>query len=104
MGNKHTLFAAFTLAAALVTVAPSAATANPQDTGCPTGSPRLEVAALTALGYQVPAVVDAEGNQDGYICGHPKPIKQCERLVGGPCPVPVYYGFFDNDLPRGQNK
>lgn len=104
MDSKLALLAASGSATALVTVAPSTATANPHDTGCPEGSPRLEVAALLEWGYRVPAMVDAEGNQDGYMCGHPKPIKQCEREVVGPSPVPVFYGFFDNDLPRGQNK
>lgn len=104
MGKKRTLWAAFTLAAALVTAVPAAANANPRDTGCPEGAPLLEVAVLTAQGYQAPLRVDAAGNGDGFICGHPRPIKQCEREVGGPCPVPVFYNFFDNVLPRGQNK
>jgi len=47
--------------------------ALPTETGCPTSSDVLEVAALTAQGYRVPARVDLAGNGDGLVCAHEQP-------------------------------
>jgi hypothetical protein len=53
------------------------------------------VEALLALGYQVPATLDAEGNQDGFVCGRPLPPQQC----GDDCPVPHLFLFSENIFP-----
>jgi hypothetical protein len=84
------------LGLATVTAAPVAA--NPTETGCPTAYQVLSVADLTALGYHLPAQLDDPangGNGDGLVCGLPLPDASC----GPECPVPVYYNFFDNNLP-----
>ena len=43
-------------------------------------------------------MLDAEGNNDGVVCGHPWNPVAAEKQCGGPCPVPVLYLFRDNDL------
>ena len=45
-------------------------------------------------------MVDAESNNDGWVCGRLLNEVQAERVCGGPCPGPIY-GFYDNT--RGQS-
>jgi hypothetical protein len=63
----------------------------------------LVVSDLVALGYLVlPEAIDAEGNQDGLICGLPLPEPVRQQLCGPDCPIPITYVFDENDLPAQQ--
>ena len=42
---------------------------TPPQTGCPAAARVFDVATLTGLGYQVPASLDASGNDNGIVCG-----------------------------------
>jgi hypothetical protein len=86
------------LALGLATATAGSAAANPTDTGCPSGYPVLVVDELLAQGYQVPAIVDAEGNNNGLICGHAFPEAVRQKFCGPDCPVPIIYNFIDDDL------
>lgn len=89
----------------------SAASADPPATGCSTGYQLLSVAALSAQGYMVPALIDSPtsgvvghgqgngaswiqqpGNGDGFVCGraHGNQVTSW----GG-----QLYDFVDNQLP-----
>jgi hypothetical protein len=51
----------------------------------------------------VPFIIDAEGNNDGIVCGHAVSDAQYNKLCpDGICGVPVIYNFRDNDLPARQ--
>lgn len=99
-----------TAATAAVLAAGPALAAAPSD-GCPPGYQLLSVQALTAEGYQVPALVDSPtsgvvgagpgtgegwvgqpGNGDGWVCG----VQLGNQLT--PFGLPVY-NFIDNQLP-----
>jgi hypothetical protein len=71
---------------------------TPPTTGCPPGQ-LLAVAELLPQGYRVPAVIDAEGNNDGYVCGVALSRTRSDKICPPPdCPVPIIYLFRDNDL------
>jgi hypothetical protein len=54
-------------------------------------------------GYRVPFIIDAEGNNDGIVCGHPFNETQYNKFCpDGSCGVPVIYNFRDNTLPARQ--
>jgi hypothetical protein len=90
----------------------AAAENTPAQTGCPTAYALLSVTALEAQGpYQLPALVDGDGNNDGYVCGFPLPAGAekadcqigstvaCELIALG---LPTYR-FVDNDLAASQH-
>jgi hypothetical protein len=92
------MLAAIGLAAAPVT---SAVALTPPVSGCPAGYQTLDVATLLTIGYRVPALLDDPangGNGDGVVCGKPINPTRTDQLCGIPCPVPVLYGFRDNDV------
>ena len=94
--------AAFALASAAATAA--AVGATPVKTGCPASYHVLSVGELSALGYEVPAFLDAVengGNGNGYVCGLPLPEAACVAAQPGhtSCPVPVLYQFKEDDSP-----
>jgi hypothetical protein len=79
---------------------PSATAATPMETGCPAGFQLLSLDFLREQGgYMLPFVLDAEGNEDGFVCG--KPYNDvvfsifCPDGCGG---IPIFYNFTDNDL------
>jgi hypothetical protein len=74
----------------------------PTETGCPAGSQVLVVSDLLAMGYVLPGILDAEGNQDNLVCGLPLPEAFRQAWCGPDCPVPVIYLFRENDLPARQ--
>jgi hypothetical protein len=77
------------------------AMATPPETGCPTAYSQLSVADLTPQGYHLPAIIDAAGNNDGYVCGQPVVEASAENFCGGPCQVPILYRFRDNTNTPG---
>jgi len=87
--------------ASLLPTAPALAVDTPPETGCPASNEVLVVADLIALGYRVPAQVDAAGNNNGLVCGKPfsagRQEQFCKQFVGG-CPVPIIYQFRDDDI------
>ncbi len=86
--------------ASLLPAAPALAVDTPPATGCPASNEVLVVAELTALGYRVPAQVDAAGNNNGLVCGKPLSDAAARQHCGGVCPVPVIYLFRDDDVTR----
>jgi len=90
------------LALGLVTSTAAPAAAIPTETGCPSGYAVLVVEELLAQGYRIPATIDAEGNGNGLVCGHAYSEAASEQLCGPDCPVPVLYGFRDDDLKAQQ--
>ena len=95
--------AVFGLAAAgwlAITGGAPASAGTPADTGCPTSYDLLNVADLTAQGYQLPAQLDDPangGNGDGWVCGKPANDHKAENFCNGPCPVPQLYDLVDNN-------
>jgi len=90
------------LALGLLTSTAAPAAAIPTETGCPSGYQVLVVDELLAQGYQIPATIDAEGNNNGLVCGHAFPEAVRQQLCGPDCGVPVLYLFRDDDL-KAQN-
>ena len=90
------------LALGLGTTTAAAALAPPTETGCPSSNQVLVVEDLLALGYRIPAVIDAEGNNNGLVCGHAFSEAASEQLCGPDCPVPILYGFRDDELKAQQ--
>lgn len=86
----------------LLTSTAAPAAAIPTETGCPSGYQVLVVDELLAQGYMIPATIDAEGNNNGLVCGHAFPEAARQQLCGPNCPVPVLYLFGDDDL-KAQN-
>ena len=82
------------------TAAPAAAI--PTETGCPSGYQVLVVDELLAQGHRGPAIIDAEGNNNGLVCGHAFPEAVRQQLCGPDCGVPVLYLFSDDDLKAQQ--
>jgi hypothetical protein len=107
MARTITMALVVTGAAFALTTAAAAAgavNATPVKTGCPASYHVLGVGDLTALGYQVPAFLDAVengGNGNGYVCGLPLPLAACLAAQPGhtSCPVPVLYQFKEDDSP-----
>jgi hypothetical protein len=90
------------LALGLGTATAAPAAAIPTETGCPSGYQVLVVDDLLEQGYRVPPIVDAEGNNNGLICGHAYSEAARQQLCGPDCPVPIFYGFRDDDLKAQQ--
>jgi hypothetical protein len=90
------------LALGLGTATAAPAAAIPTETGCPSGYQVLVVDELLAQGYRAPAIVDAEGNNNGLVCGHAFSEAARQQLCGPDCPVPIYYLFRDDDLKAQQ--
>ena len=98
-----TLLVGLLLALSLGTATAAAAPPElPTETGCPAGSQVLVVSDLLAMGYVLPGILDAEGNQDNLVCGLPLPEARRLTFCGPDCPVPILYLFRDNDLPARQ--
>lgn len=95
------LSAAAALAAGpLATTAAADTPALPTETGCPVGQ-ALTLEFLSQFNYQVPFQIDAEGNNDGIVCGVPLPEVWQEVFCGDDgCGVPVVYLFGDNTVTR----
>lgn len=71
---------------------------DPQLNGCPAGFEALALSDLAGLGYHVPFVIDAAGNNDGIVCGKPwVPQEQAARAPDAPV---IIFGFEDNKLLR----
>ena len=95
------LVATLGLVIGMLGLSPALATAaTPKDTGCPSGDQLLSLDFLREEGpYMLPFVLDAEGNEDGSVCG-----KAYNDVVFGIfCPdgcggIPILYAFTDNDL------
>ena len=98
--KRFVLIAAATAAFALIPSTVSAA--EPASaTGCPTSNQVLVVAELLEAGYRIPAVIDAEGNANGIVCGKPlNPVVQEKQCPAADCPVPVVYTFRDDKPAR----
>ena len=72
----------------------------PTETGCAVGQ-ALTLDYLRQFDYRVPFQIDAEGNNDGIVCGVPLPDVYREIC----CPtatVPVIYLFRDNTVTTPQ--
>lgn len=96
------LGAGLSVATSVLLAAPALAADTPPATGCPASNQVLDVAQLTALGYRVPAQLDAAGNRNGLVCGKPLADPAAEnvcRKLGG-CVVETIYLFRDDDLTR----
>jgi hypothetical protein len=98
--KRFALIAATT--AAFAFIPSTAALAEPASTtGCPASFDVLNVAVLLDQGYRAPAVVDAEGNGNGTICGKPyKSVRQEMLCPAATCTVPIIYAFKDDRLIR----
>ena len=95
------LFATAALLAGPLAVAASAAPPSlPTETGCPAGQ-ALTLEYLSQWPYVLPFRLDAEGNNDGIVCGVPLPPPILQHC----CPealVPVIYQFRENDIPAAR--
>ena len=93
------LFSAALVAGPLTSTA-AADTTLPTETGCPAGQALTLDFLREVGGYHLPFIIDAEGNNDGIVCGRAwseaKYDKACPDFS---CGVPVIYDFRDNDLP-----
>lgn len=104
------------VASALAALTVGAARADVPETpsvpGCPTAFDLVSVAALDAQGpYKLSHIVDAAGNNDGYVCTRVRPdgyaesdcrgggTIACELIALG---LPVYH-FIDNDNPAQEH-
>jgi hypothetical protein len=78
--------------------------------GCPEGFQLLGVAALEQMGpYALPPLIDAAGNDDGWVCGNALPPgeeqNRCNKEGPGSVPCQLIalglptYEFTDNDVP-----
>lgn len=83
---------------------------TPVATGCPAGFTKLSVAWLEAAGpYKEPALIDAAGNDDGYVCALalPDAVRDawCANGRGGclleQLGLPLYQ-FVDDDNPASR--
>lgn len=96
------LFSAALVAGPLTATA-AATSSLPTETGCPAGQALTLDFLRQVGGYNVPFLIDAEGNNDGIVCGHPVSAAQYNKLCpDGTCGVPVIYNFRDNVLPARQ--
>jgi len=95
------LSAAVALAAGPLTATAAADTPSlPTETGCPAGQALTLEFLREVGGYHVPFIIDAEGNNDGIVCGHAVSQAQYNELCpDGSCGVPVIYNFRENILP-----
>jgi hypothetical protein len=72
----------------------------PTETGCPVGQ-ALTLDYLSQFDYRVPFQVDAEGNNDGIVCGVPLP-EAFQDVLYPNSTVPVIYLFSDNTVTTPQ--
>ena len=94
------LFGAALLAGPLTAAAAADTPSLPTETGCPAGQALTLDFLREVGGYNVPFILDAEGNNDGIVCGLPVPEAQYNKLCpDGGCGVPVIYLFSENRLP-----
>jgi hypothetical protein len=97
------LFSAALVAGPLTATAAADTPSLPTETGCPAGEALTLDFLREVGGYHIPFIIDAEGNNDGIVCGHPVSHAQYDKLCpDGSCGVPVIYGFRDNTLPARQ--
>ncbi|MGH2779793.1 MAG: hypothetical protein ACRDJB_14240 [Actinomycetota bacterium] len=68
---------------------------TPPQNGCPASATPTAVADL--VGYLLPGILDASGNNDGMICAFPLP-----QAVAKNAPVETVYQFFENNLPAAE--
>ena len=92
------------LSAGITVAVGSPGGATPVATGCPSAYERKLVSEWATMGYDfVPPIVDAEGNNDGYVCGHALPegftFGRIRTAIGIEPTVDVLYQFADNDSP-----
>jgi hypothetical protein len=94
------LFTAALVGGPLTATAAADTPSLPTETGCPAGQ-ALTLEFLSEVGgYHVPFIIDAEGNNDGIVCGRPLSQAQYDELCpDGSCGVPVIYAFRENILP-----
>jgi hypothetical protein len=85
----------------LLTATAGPAAAIPTVTGCPSGWQVLVVDELLEQGYRAPAIVDAEANGNGLICGHAYSEAARQQLCGPDCQSRSYL-FRDDDLKAQQ--
>jgi len=92
------LSATVALAAGPFAAATAAADTPPRpiETGCPVGQ-ALTLDYLRQFDYRVPFQIDAEGNNDGIVCGVPLPDVYRE-IFFPTSTVPVIYLFSDNTV------
>ena len=97
------LFTAALVGGPLTATAAADTPSLPTETGCPAGT-ALTLDFLRQVGwYHVPFIIDAEGNNDGIVCGHPFNETQYNKFCPDEsCGVPVIYNFRDNTLPAMQ--
>ena len=97
------LFSAALVGGPLTATAAADTPSLPTETGCPAGTALTLDFLREVGGYRVPFIIDAEGNNDGIVCGHAVSDAQYNKLCpDGICGVPVIYGFRDNILPARQ--
>ena len=97
------LFSAALVAGPLTATAAADTPSLPTETGCPAGQALTLEFLREVGGYHVPFIIDAEGNNDGIVCGHAlSEARYNELCPGGSCGVPVIYNFRDNLLPARQ--
>jgi hypothetical protein len=96
------LSATIALAAGPFAAATAAADTPPLPTeiGCPVGQ-ALTLDYLSQFDYRVPFQIDAEGNNDGIVCGVPLPDAYRETFFPT-ATVPVIYLFRDNTVTTPQ--
>jgi hypothetical protein len=100
------LISVLSLTAALA-AGPLAATAAadtpalPTETGCPVGQ-ALTLDYLSQFDYNIPFIIDAEGNNDRIVCGVPLP-EAYQEVQFPNATVPVIYLFRDNTVTSPQN-
>jgi len=94
------LFSAALVGGPLTATAAADTPSLPTETGCPAGQALTLDFLREVGGYHLPFIIDAEGNNDGIVCGRAwseaKYNKACPDFS---CGVPVIYDFRDNTLP-----
>ena len=94
------LFTAALVGGPLTATAAADTPSLPTETGCAAGTALTLYFLREVGGYNIPFIIDAEGNNDGIVCGHPVNETQYNKFCpDGSCGVPVIYNFRDNDLP-----
>ena len=94
------LFTAALVGGPLTATAAADTPSLPTETGCPAGQALTLDFLREQGGYRVPFIIDAEGNNDGIVCGVPYPDGFYDHFCpDGICGVPVIYLFSENDSP-----
>ncbi len=106
-----TLAAATALALAVPASALADSSQTPVATGCPAGYEHVLVSSFPSPPYQMPARVDAAGNDNGWICAQPLPeavaVAYCLNYEPKACTLvelglPLY-NFIDDNNPAHLN-